>query len=55
VAGGNPTPRDGTLGGNPVPNTATTQPTNAVVPTLLALFVLAGLGGLTALRLARRS
>ena len=56
VAGGNPTPsqRSGTLGGNPVPNTATTQPSDMVLPTLLTLMVLAGLGGLTALRLARR-
>jgi hypothetical protein len=54
VAGGNPTPRDGTLGGNPVPDTAMTGPSDVIVPTLLTLFVLAGLGGLTALRLARR-
>ena len=47
-------PREGTLGGSSVPGTATTGRNDMIVRTLLTLFVVAGLGGLTALRLARR-
>jgi hypothetical protein len=55
TGGGNPPPGEGTLGGNPpTPDTAMSGPTDAIVPMLVGLFVLAAFGGLTALRLARR-
>jgi hypothetical protein len=43
--GQNPTPREGTQGGNPLPNTATSPiPTGSVPAALLALLMLSGLG-----------
>jgi len=43
--GQNVTPREGTQGGNPLPNTATSPiPTGSVPATLLALLMLSGLG-----------
>ena len=53
TAGGNPPGGEGTLGGNPsVPNTAMSQGTDTVVPTLVALIALSMLGALASLRLA---